>query len=500
MDPGQPQLVNAICLLTAVGVLAYMFYEFYTRKHDLLSYRNLYLLGFVHFQALSGFFSGLTNEPWRGQPFDSRSYYLFAASLLVFLVMFFWAYRRDTLARFVGHIFPSRSAPPTSGWILIGIVLGLLAGVLAILVVQTGHPFLSALAGQMVFGAFIFSIVLCTYLWIRSPANPLFLALMVLLPPLTIVLSTVGAHGRREMVGVLLGIIWGIYMFRWRFQTTRKIMIRFAVIGALAFAVLMAYTAVRGAYKGRWGVDEADAAVVARMRLQSLQQADFVTQGIFPILFTDTANNSIFVIDRWGREPDKAHEPFFALRFVLVNPIPREWWPDKPIGFGKTVPLALDDPAFSRITLGPGVIGHGWHEMAIFGVAFYGLFFGLLTRGIDEKLMRQVRNPFFVAATGSLLGHTVGMARGDIGNFMVNAIGAMLAPFGILVVLGVLSGGGGREAAAAELAEMEAAEDDYEAYIEAYGEAAYHEDYGDYADPDFQEAYDDERDDHQHLA
>ncbi len=261
------------------------------------------------------------------------------------------------------------------------------------------------------------------------------------------------------MVGALLGIVWGIYMFKWRYDSTGKTFVKFAVIGALALSVLVAYTAVRGAYRGKWGVDEENVTAVAKIRLQSLTQGGIMSRGMMPVVFTDTANNSLFAIDRWGHDGDKPHEPFFAIKYILVNPIPRAWWPDKPIGYGKTLPLALNHRDFNHITLGPGVIGHGWHEMGIFGIAFYGLFFGVLTRAMDEKLMRQVRNPFFVAAAGSLLGHALGMPRGDIGTFMVNSVGALLAPFGILLVLGLVGGGGGKEAAARELAEMHAAED-----------------------------------------
>jgi hypothetical protein len=489
MDPGQPPLVTFVCLLTAVVTLAFMARQFFGRTHDLLSYRNLFLLGFVHFQALSGFLSGLTGEPWRGQPFRSSTYYIFAVGLVLFAALFFWSYQRVKLARFVGHLFPSRSAPPTPGWIITGIVLSLVVGVASIAVVQTGHSFVSALAGQMVFGAFVFAIVLCTYLWVQSPANPFYMTLLVVLPPITIFLSTVGAHGRREMVGVLLGIIWGIYMFRWRYQQPRRTLLRFAVIGAMAFVVLMGYTAVRGVQKGRWGVEDTDVATVAKLRWQGLGRANMITQGLIPIVFTDCANCSLVTIDRWGNDEAKPHQPFFSIYYFLVNPVPRDWWPDKPVAMGKTLPLSLNRTEFNQITFGPGVIGHGWHEMGIFGIAYYGIIFGLLTRAMDDKLTRQARNPFFVAAAGSLLGHAVGMARGDIGVFMVNAVGALIVPFGILLTLGMLSGGGGREAAEAELEEMEAGglwDEDYDDAELSFDEFA------EYADDELEQAHQDE--------
>ena len=480
MQSQQPAIVTFICLLTAVGLLGYMLIQFIRGKHDLLSYRNLFLLGFVHFQALSGFLSGVTGEPWRGQPFRQSTYYYFGAGVVVFTLTFLWAYNRNKIPTIIGKALPSASPRPESSWVIAGIVLGVLVGIASIGVVRIGSAFLSAFAAQMVFGGFIFSVTLATYLWVKSPANPLFLILMILLPPFVLILSTIGSHGRREMVSVILGIIWAMYLLKWRYESKGRTLFRFAVIATLGFIVLVGYTSVRGSQKGVFGLDQNNAAAVAKMRLQNLAHADLKTQGLIPVLFTDTANCSMLTIDRWGHDADKPHQPFFSIYYFLVNPIPRQWWPDKPIGFGKTLPLSLHKREFNEITFGPGVIGHGWQELGFLGIPFYGLLFGFLCKAVDKKLMAQIRNPFFVAATGSLLGHAVGMPRGDIGAFMVNAVGGLIAPFGIMLVLALISGGGGTAAAEFELAEMHGElphpDDDWE-----------YDDYPDYDDDDQQE-------------
>lgn len=479
-----PTIVLVVCFATSAIVLLYMAAQFLQRKHDLLSYRNFYLLAFVHFQCLSGFLGGLTGEPWRGQPFATSSYHIYGVCLVLFLILFLWAYRLEKIPRFVGHIFPSRSPMPTPMWVLIAIACGVMASAVCIVIVQSGVAFFSQLAAQVVFGGLIFAAVLATHLWTSQPANPFYALMVIGLALGTMALATLGAYGRRDLVSVAAGVIWGMYLLRWRYQPTGKTIFKFAAVGSIGLAILVAYTSVRGAQRGVFGLQEEDMAAVAKHRISALADRSLMEQGMLPILFTDTGNNSMYIIDRWGTA-DLPHEPFYSLKYLLVNPIPRIWWPDKPVGFGKVLPLSMNHKEFNNLTLGPGVIGHGWHEMGIFGVAFYAVFFAILAKAVDEKLMRQVRNPFFVAATGTMLGHLIGMPRGDIGNFMVNSIGAMLAPFSIIVILGVLSGGGGREAAAAELAAMQE-EDEWDGdFDDDHADTA--AEYADYADPDYDE-------------
>ncbi|MCK4871158.1 MAG: hypothetical protein KAS72_00375 [Phycisphaerales bacterium] len=481
-----PLPVTLICLLCTIWITWHVFRQYARRAHDLLSYRNFFLLGFVHFQCLSGFLSGLTGQPWRGQPFATRSYYIYAIGLVLFTVTFFWAYGRTKIPRIVGKIFPTHSPEPATIWVLAGIVLGVVMGIMSIVVVRLGVPFISQFAAQTVFGGLIFAVVLATYLWVRSPANPFFAILFLALPAFTLFLSTVGTHGRRELVSVLLAIIWAMYIFKWRYDPAIRTLARFAVVSALALVLLVGYTAVRGSAKDRFGLDENDVIAVTKTRLNQLKQASLTESGLMPIIFTDTALCSVLTIDRWGTD-NKPHEPFFSIKYFLLNPVPRQWWPDKPIGFGKTLPESLNKIEFNIVTFGPGVIGHGWHEMGIFGIPFYGLVFGFLCKAMDRKLFRQVLNPFFVAAAGSLLGHAVGMPRGDIGVFMVNAIGALIATFGVMVLLGFLSGGSGASAAEERLQEMEAAQYDDQDWSPLYDED---ESYAAFDDAEPAELYD----------
>jgi hypothetical protein len=449
-----PLPVIAICLLTTVGLTVYIIRQYLRGEHDLLSYRNLFLVGFIHFQSTSAFLSGLTNEPWRGQPFAPKSYYLFAIGLVVFTLTFIWAYNRKTIPRIMGKIVPVRSPLPAPTWLYAGVVIGVLTGIISIAIVRANVPVLSQIAAQTVFGGMTFAVILAIYMWVKSPANPFNVILVLILPLFTIALSTIGSHGRRELVGVMIGLVWGIYLFKWRYELPSRTLMRFAIMGIVAAVPLILYTSVRGVHHGAWGVDEQDVGTIARMRLKGLMTADLFKDGVLPIMFTDTGLCSVYAIDRWGTDYDKPHEPFFSAKYVLVNPIPRAFWPEKPIAYGKTMPLSYKKHEFMVVTFGPGVIGHAWHEFGLIGFPLFGLAFGSICKMMDARVFRQALNPFVIAAAGAILGHVIGMPRGDIGVFMLNAIGGSISAFGTVLLLGLVSGGKGDKLAAAQLDAM----------------------------------------------
>src|SRR5690606_9104131 len=60
----------------------------------------------------------------------------------------------------------------------------------------------------------------------------------------------------------------------------------------------------------------------------------------------------------------QATQPFHTVKYILVHPMPRAWWPDKPLGLGYTLPF---DTGWIRarggyVNVGPGIVGHAYHE------------------------------------------------------------------------------------------------------------------------------------------
>jgi hypothetical protein len=120
------------------------------------------------------------------------------------------------------------------------------------------------------------------------------------------------------------------------------------------------------------------------------------------------------------REPD----PFNSLIFLVTNPIPREYWEEKPYPLGYTLPLDVRAPTSAN--WGPGIVGHGYHEGGLHMVALYSLLCGLVLRYFDELLTRQPGNPYLLAAFAAMASHIFGWTRGDIGTFNIQIVGSCI--------------------------------------------------------------------------
>lgn len=86
------------------------------------------------------------------------------------------------------------------------------------------------------------------------------------------------------------------------------------------------------------------------------------------------------------------HYPFVyhkQIIFTLVRPIPRVFWPDKPVDPGFDLPsvLGVDGISYSYSVIGDWYICAGW-----IGVFFGGLIYGVLARMVGQLLVRNTQS------------------------------------------------------------------------------------------------------------
>jgi hypothetical protein len=118
--------------------------------------------------------------------------------------------------------------------------------------------------------------------------------------------------------------------------------------------------------------------------------------------------------------------PFHTITYVIANPIPRAWWEDKPLALGYTLPIDIGwSRAHGDVNLGPGIIGHGYHEGGLFFIAFYAFLYASIMRFFDSLLVRDPGNPYLLGMLGSFSAQVVAFSRGDIGLYTAMMIGAM---------------------------------------------------------------------------
>lgn len=421
-----------MCIFLTVVVGIIFLRNIFRRSWDVLSWRNLFLLGLVHFYFLSAYFSASGEYTATLHHGSDEAFFTLSMLMPMFLVLFIAA----------AHFGFSRS------WLTKAIPQARLA-------VTT--PALLAVAGASMFVALVFSIAplsgfigllmaqlrsqlacvamgLATYYLIARKFNPVSWAVFLGTLGTAVIIGTVGLSGRRYMLGILLIIPWMWYFSVWRYRSGTANFVRFSTAAVLGVLAVIIYSPLRGKDLGRMG----EGATFER-RAQQLQELvtnpQIDTKVIKYIVYADTAPNTLFIIDNYPSIFN--HTPFHGLMWFITNPIPRAVWPGKPEALGAT----LRDQMGVAANLGPGIIGHGWAEGGWLGVVGYALVFGVMFGAIDRALSDRARNPYFVAIFGSGLGNVIAVPRGDTPLFMLQITGGIVIS---LVVLWVVRASAGK--------------------------------------------------------
>ena len=298
-----------------------------------------------------------------------------------------------------------------------------------------GAQILYILNGPMCIAGFGVALAL---LW-RNPLNPFFwIVAFVCFCAGLFNVFTFGT-GRREVLALFMMLpIVGYWMY-FRLAPKGRTVIGIGVLGMVAVLVVTAYATFRHSRETDSGT-----ATRALQRIQMLPGA-IAERAQNITLFGEIGSviegqNAIYValqaqwmIDRGLLETD----PLATLKFIVVNPVPRAIWPDKPIGLGKILPLAVGNP---RITWGPSVIGHCFYDGGWPVVVLYAGLLGFTIRYLDLRMLQDPANPWQVAIIGCVNGHMIGFARGDCGTFGVNILGPLVILSLILHASRVLMG------------------------------------------------------------
>lgn len=265
------------------------------------------------------------------------------------------------------------------------------------------------------------AVAFCLTSWAQRPYN-VWLAVLSGIFLLIGVLAAGTEFGRRDMLAALITVPICWYWLRGRYLNPVRVMGMGTIFGVVAFVGISGYTIVRFARANPdLGIVEA-----AWEKLKAVPDAfnkPGSTEGVFG---SDCAEASLAAIRLYDL---KAPEPFFALKYIALHPIPRAWWPDKPQGLGYTLPFDIGwfqmHPGY--VNLGPGVIGHAYQEGGLFFAAFYAFLFASCARFFDALIAKDPTNPYLLGSLGAASGQIIALIRGDIGLFSVMIIGAFIA-------------------------------------------------------------------------
>jgi hypothetical protein len=427
-------------IFLAILVAGKILYDEVTGRVRLFSVRNIFLAGFIIFQLSSGAYSAIVN-PRTGSfswsqfviSDDPSARLLYVLYAVLFLIMFFVGYRlkgphlgiAPKLERVVGE-------PRQFTVIVLAFLLVVLSAVFAVVPI----PYIGILTNMASVGLAATGVALMGYTWARRPFDPM-LIILVLGIYFAAWVVVGSAYGRRDILTVTVGLIWGIFyggLYRvsvWRYA------IPLALVVIPGFALLSMISTVRGAMR--------DAGLVERIQLiatqgDPLHSVDELTHG------QGAGHISVWMIENFPENHE--YKPLFALRYFFFNAIPRDFWPGKPLSYGRLLPdianlrgvhIGSATAGRSGFSVGPGMLGTAHADGGLPVVVLYGFIFGVLIRVPDEIVRRNQSRVLLVIPAVAGIGQVLGISRGGVPLFTFHAVFVTTASYGAIVLLSALA-------------------------------------------------------------
>jgi hypothetical protein len=407
-------------VFTLVGVLAIML-PFMAGRSHLLTGWNLFLLGSINFIGIASIQSGLAWAHRYVVP-DQLMYIRFVAGAITFYAVAFLVYYLFPLPRRLAAIPLKKVAISTTPC---AVFLAMLCLVLSML--RFFYPNIQFVGQILIFigiNAGVFAVVFLFAAWRRQPWNVLLLMTLVFAFILAAVVS-LGGFGRRDFLALLMTIPICFYWLRLRYLPPLRTLVIASVFAGVCLLGLAGISVARHATQSP---DESPLDF-AMTKLRELPAA-FSGEAAQRIIGGDTTECSLAAIHLYTKE--RPAEPFFVVRYLLVHPIPRAWYPEKPVALGRMlVEHLLIANVAENFTLGPGIVGHGYHEGGLLMLIFYAVLIASGFRLLDQMLVTRFENPFLLGIFSSISGQLIAFSRGDIGIFIVSIAAGILT--GILL-------------------------------------------------------------------
>lgn len=401
---------SALWLVALIGICVYRIWADTTRgTYDLVCLRNIFLLGFIIFQLVSGALILFTENylPYPLTNPDATGLY-YALLSTVFLGVFLIVYSRPLKTNRLTRFIPRTAGFPTAGKLLmlallttaaaVGLKYGLRIPLIGILANYVGNAMGAAAA------------VIIGWYWAPRFLNP-----AAAIPSFTLLLinaasAVQGSSSRRDIIAVFAGFIWGVYFSKVRFMRMRSYLPTLGVVSMIGIVVVASFTSVRGSGSDR------DRSPMEH--LQAMLAGTDLVRGLYDLgTGQQAAGISMWIMD--------THPESYSFRgpatltYLYELPIPRMLWPEKPN------PLSIEIPKMARVrgvgygefNVGPGVIGQSYSDFGATAVVLYALLLAIMIRFADDLVWRSPRDIFVIAAVGSGLGQVLAIPRGDVSLF-----------------------------------------------------------------------------------
>lgn len=393
-------------------------------RTDLVSAWSLFMLGSINFISL-----GLIQN---GRAISGHEYgeYVneFIAAVLVFYTLlalvYLWPRRakRTLLPRWIK--WPQDHF---KGMAFVAVSLGTISLVMAVAAPGfQGSQIIYVVRTPLAIAGFASAMHL---LW-RSPTRPDAWLISAFCFATALAVTLTWGTGRRELLALLVTVPAIGYWVRFRYQKRKKTLIWLSALGFAGLVVITSYQSFRHDVRQEQASTTRERVMTRVSKfpsaiVETVSNWSWIGGSSGPNAF-DTQNAidagllTMIALDKYRSiERYWFHTPVY----IAVNPVPRSVWPGKPMGLGKTLPLAYGN---TRISWGPSIIGHCFYDGGWPVVFMYAFALGVALRWFDASLASDPTNPWPSVLLLSVAGHIIGLSRGDIGNFGVQIVGMII--------------------------------------------------------------------------
>ena len=421
-----------------VAMAAAILIPYLRGKSDLLTSWNLFLLGSLNFVGCGAIYAG--QSTYRLSWYDDGDRLKFVLGAIVCYAALFASYYALRLPRWLAGRSLNKWPP------IWGIPLAVLI-IFCLLLNLSSYftPTIQGLGQVVGMVGSITPLLVLAYLfmlWMERPNNFGLVVLLVASVIWAVVVAMTGGISRRNILGVAMIFPICLYWLRLRYsRPTRSVMI-LGALGVITLGLTAGWSAIR--FRGTASMVDKFEGVVSSgasgSRMLDLFDGDVA------------AECACIAIHHYTHEATP--QPFFTIKYLLSNPVPRAFWPEKPKALGETLPHDLGVWKTGYVNWGPCIVGHGFHEGGAVGgyfmLLFYGALFGGVMRFFDELMRRQPNNPYLIATLGATSPQIIAFSRGDIGYFCVAIVGVSLTGLLVPLFIRLFSGTGFRYPKAGE--------------------------------------------------
>ncbi|MEO1495964.1 MAG: hypothetical protein AAFV43_02315 [Planctomycetota bacterium] len=377
------------------------------RKSDVFTTWNLYLVGALIFSGLSGI--NATGHGHYLATYTFGDYQLYMLGAIGFHLSATLTYHfLRTPRRLAGRTL--LAWPKLSGWVLVIITVGL-TSVGALQRYPLPVPFIGQLLFQFGTVAPLLAFSCAFIAWYRDRSNPLLLTLMLGIGAFTVFMMLGVGSSRRYLAGALAVVPVSLYWIWLRYRSTPVTLCWIAAGVLIGLPVIKGYSAVRHTVRTEGGGSARAMALLREMPSRIVSGGS--SEGF---MGQDSVEAALMTIHMLNDNSDRLRvEPFFTAKFILANPIPRTFWPEKPVSLGIRLPEAAKlHKQGIQANLGVNVSGQCFYDGGLWIHLLYGLIWGAFLRYYDELLVRQAGNPLLIGGLVAMAPQIIGFPRGGL--------------------------------------------------------------------------------------